>query len=208
MKDNGIKMEFKQVAQLGAFLSKEYTEAFLKLIVAYNSISASEAASRIGLHIKTAQDFLEGLTQLGVLIKEEVYEKKRPYYRYSLKKPKIEFTIDFTYLFGRKKPEAALAKKIRERKNADIVFSIVGSNQYISNIVLRTGEGRERREKRINLTHMQGRFLYHLPFPSAPPMSVKEIMRKADVKESYAPEIVDLVEVLEIHQVLDVIGPE
>ncbi len=196
-------MEFKKAAKLGSYISKEYAEEFFKLIVSYNSISASEAASRIGLHIKTAQDFLEGLTELGVLKKEEVYEKKRPYFRYLLEKPRIEFDIDLSYLFGKKQSGAKLQKRIKERKNADVLFTIVGSNQFISNIVIRVGEGREKKEKRINLTQMQGRFLYHLPFPSAPPSSIKEIMDKAALEASYTNEIIDIVELLENHQVIE-----
>ena len=50
----------------------------------------------------------------------------------------------------------------------------------------------------------QGKFLYHLPFPSAKPLSVYEIMQKADVDDSYLPEILDIVELLEEYQVIEV----
>ena len=78
-------MNFKEAAKLGNYLAKDYAEDFFTLLVNYQNISASEAASRLGLHIRTAQDFLDAMVELDVLEKEEVYEKKRPYFRYSLK---------------------------------------------------------------------------------------------------------------------------
>ena len=50
-------MDFKKAALLGTYISKDYAEDVFKLLVNYKSISASEAASRLNLHIKTAQDF-------------------------------------------------------------------------------------------------------------------------------------------------------
>jgi len=52
-------MDYHIAAKLGASLSKEYAEDFFKLLVNYQDISASEAASRLNLHIRTAQDFLK-----------------------------------------------------------------------------------------------------------------------------------------------------
>ena len=47
-------MDFQTAALLGASLSKDYAEDFFKLLVNYQDISASEAASRLSLHIRTA----------------------------------------------------------------------------------------------------------------------------------------------------------
>lgn len=60
----------------------------------YKTISTSEATSRLNLHIKTAQDFLEGLEALGIVSKEEVFKKKRPYFRYTLIEERIRIEID------------------------------------------------------------------------------------------------------------------
>lgn len=75
-------------------ISKDYAEDLFRLLAAYNSISSSEAASRLNLHIKTVQDFMEVMAELGILEKAEVYEKKRPYFRYSLKMKKITMELD------------------------------------------------------------------------------------------------------------------
>ena len=62
-------MDFNSAAKLGSLISKDYAEEFFKLLIKYKDISASEAASRLNQHIKTAQDFLDGLSIADVLEK-------------------------------------------------------------------------------------------------------------------------------------------
>ena len=59
-------MEFETAAKLGTLLSKSYAQPMFELLVTYRDISSSEAASRLNLHIRTVQDFLESLTELGI----------------------------------------------------------------------------------------------------------------------------------------------
>lgn len=190
-------MDFKKAAILGSYISKDYAEDLFRLLATYRDISASEAASRLNMHIKTVQDFLEAMAFLDILAKEEVFEKKRPYYRYTLKKRRITMDIDLNTLFqSEKKPEGKLSVKIREKKNAGARFTTARNNQYISSVVKWTGEGRERKERKINLTIPQGKFMYHLPFPSADFQSVSEIMQIAEVDKNNTSEILDIVDVL------------
>jgi len=65
-------MDYKTASQLGSLISKDYAENFFKLLVIYQDISASEAASRLNLHISTAQDFLEGLNSQGIVSKKRI----------------------------------------------------------------------------------------------------------------------------------------
>ena len=195
-------MDFKTAAKLGSYISKDYTEDFFKLLVNYQDISASEAASRLNLHIRTAQDFLEAMASLDILIKEEVHEKKRPYFRYSLKKQRITMDIDLTQI-KREQSKDKLTKKIKEQKNSGVKFSTARNSQYISNVAIWSGEGRERRERIINLTLPQGKFLYYLPFPNAEHLSISEIMHKAEVESTLSPEILDIVELLEKFGVIE-----
>ncbi|PLX14628.1 MAG: hypothetical protein C0598_00830 [Marinilabiliales bacterium] len=160
-------MTFKEAAILGSFLAKDYVEEFFKLLVNYRSISASEAASRLNLHIQTAQDFLEAMTELGILKKEEVYEKKRPYKRYTLLVKSINMVLDLEPLGTNKDPEDHSSIRIREHKNAGVNFYTARNNQYFSSVTVWMGKGRERSERKISLTKPQGKFLFHLPFPTA-----------------------------------------
>jgi DNA-binding Lrp family transcriptional regulator len=188
-------MDFATAARLGTYISKDYARDMFELLAKYRDISASEAASRLGLHIRTAQDFLEAMESLGILSKEEVYEKKRPYFRYTLVRSRITMDIDLEGMGGEGPGEESGAK-IREKKDSGAIFTTARSGDRISSVTVWTGEGRDRKERRISLTGPQGSFLFHLPFPNAAPMSIEAIMEKAGADPSCAPEIRDLVEVL------------
>ena len=195
-------MDFETAAKLGAYFSKDYAEEIFRLLVNYKDISASEAASRLNLHIQTAQDFLEAITSLGILSKKEVYEKKRPYFRYSLKKKKISMDINLASLLEQKQPERKLSKKLRENKDSGARFTTARYDPYFSSVVIWIGEGRDRKERKINLTIPQGKFLFHLPFPTAEFLTIAEIMQKAGVDKIHSPEILDIVELLEKYGVI------
>jgi predicted transcriptional regulator len=197
-------MDFKQAAVLGSCLSKDYAEDLFRLLVTYKSISASEAASRLDLHVKTVQDFLEDMHDLQILDRAEVFEGKRPYFRYALRVDKITMEIDLAFLHREEaEVDSRISLKIREKKNAGVRFTTSRSNDYISNIVIWRGEGRVRTERKLNLSIPQGKFLFHLPFPSADYLSIEEIMKKAGLDFVNFPEIVDIVEVLIEFGVID-----
>jgi len=196
-------MDFKTASQLGSILSREYAENFFKLLVIYQNISASEAASRLNIHISTAQDFLEGLYSHGIVQKKEVFEKKRPYYRYSLKKKSMTITINFASLYDKQSDLDRLGWQIREKKNSGAVFKTFSKTNYISMVHFFTGTGRFRIEKKISLTKNQGIFLHHLPFPTEPFLSVSNIIKKAKIDESNFPEILDIVNTLFDNQIIE-----
>jgi len=197
-------MDFRTAAKYASLLSKDYAEDIFILLVNYQAISASEVATRLNLHIKTAQDFLESLEQLHVLSKEEIIEKKRPYYRYILNQNRLVIDIDLMQV-KQEPSHNSLISRIREKENAGVRFSVARSDDYITSVTIWTGSGREREERKIKLTTPQGRFLYHLPFPKAEPLTVEEIMRKADLDGSLAPEILDLVQLLEKCSVIEIL---
>lgn len=189
-------MNYPEISRFATVLARSFAEDLLRLLVKYADISASEAASRLNLHVKTAQDFLEELASLEIAEKFEVFEKKRPYFRYRLKQQKISLEFDLAGLFDESKIVPGLKKRIREQKNSGATFNIVGSNEYISSVSFFIGEGRQRKVRTINLTLRQGRFLYFLPFPTADFLSVSEILNKAEVDAKYFAEILDLVDLL------------
>ena len=196
-------MNFKTASQLGSLISKDYAENFFKLLVIYQDISASEAASRLNLHISTAQDFLEGLNSQGIVSKKEVLEKKRPYFRYSLKKKTVTITIDFVALYDKQDHQDRLKWKIREKKNSGAIFKKFSKSDFISAVHFFTGKGRTRIEKKINLTRNQGNFLLYLPFPTEPFLSVADIIKKAKIEESNIPEVLDIIDALLNHKIIE-----
>jgi len=190
-------VNFKDAAKLGSCLSKDYAEDLFRLLATYESISASEAASRVNIHIKTTQDFLEDLYGLGILDREEVYEGKRPYFRYRLKVKQLSIQINLEPFSGDEPvTDTRLKLKIREKRNTGVRFTTSRSNDYISNVVIWVGDGRDRTERKINLSLPEGKFLFHLPFPTADFLQIKDIMMKAGIDDANTPEIVDIVNVM------------
>jgi transposase len=199
-------MNFKDAARFGTYISKNYSKDIFRLLNNYRDISASEAASRLGIHIQTVQDFLEAMADLGILLKKEVTERKRPYFRYTLKKQKIAFEIDLLEELGNSCDSSLEQSKIREKRNAGVRFSMARNGLYFSNLAIWVGKGRERSEKKINLTTAQGKFLYNLPFPDGEHLSLEEIRVKAGIEPEQMPEIKDLVEDLVQYKVIEVMG--
>lgn len=197
--------DFETAATLGALLAKEYGRAMFELLVTYQDVAASEAASRLNLHIRTAQDYLDALVVLGIVAKTEVHEGKRPYFRYVLEEREIAVQLDLGDLV-RRQPGDDLARCIRERAGSGADFIPARGANLISSVSFLTGDGadgatpdrgaRRRKQRRLHLTTPQGAFLFHLPFPDADPLPVSEIMRQAGVDAGLAPEILDLVSVL------------
>ena len=197
-------MEFENAARLGALISKDYAEDFFRLLVNYQDISASEAASRLSLHIKTAQDFLDNLTELEITKKAEVFEKKRPYFRYTLIQSMIDLKVDLS-LYEKENPGEGLSRLVREMKENRANFSVAKSGDCFSAVTIWEGEGRERQEHKISLTTPQGKFLFHLPFPQARPMAISDIMNKAALEEEYSMEIQNIVDELIKLDVIEVL---
>jgi hypothetical protein len=63
-------------------------------------------------------------------------------------------------------------------------------------VVIWTGKGRDRTERKLNLSQPQGRFLFHLPFPTAEFQSISSIMQTAGLDHTGYSEILDIVDVL------------
>lgn len=198
-------MNFQKAIKLSYYLSKDYAEKIFKLIVVYHDISASEAASRLGMHIRTVQEFLDTMASYDIIEKKEVYERKRPYFRYSIKKKKIEIIIDLDEEFLKGK-EHKSEFKLRETKNSEAKFSIARSGDYFSTVSIWIGEDREGKERKINLTVSQGQFLYYLPFPDGKPLTISEILIKGNIDEIHKPEILDLINELYDLKVIDKIN--
>lgn len=191
---NNIEM----ISALGTLLSKKYGKDLFKLLKVYHDISASEASSRLGLHVQTVQEFLESTASIGLSEKKEVIEKKRPYFRYSLIKNELNLKFDINELVEESEIDQLKNNSvlIREMKNSNSHFTIARSGNFFSAISVTVGLGRESKQKRINLTNAQGKFLYHLPFPDAKPLTIDKIMSEAQIEEKNKPEIEDIVKEL------------
>jgi hypothetical protein len=199
-------MDFQSAQIVANLLAKPFARDILKLLVNYRDLSASEAASRLDLHIKTAQDFLDELVTFEIAGKTEVFERKRPYYRYKLIKLQFSIDIDLAELADvTTGADERLTLTIREIKNAPAAFTIARSGDRLSSVTVFIGVGRDKKERKISLTLAQGKFLYYLPFPTAAPLPVAAIMEQAGVQSNTHREVFDILKVLIDYEVIDVV---
>ena len=199
-------MKFEEAAKFGTYISKSFAKDVFRLLNNYRDISASEAASRLGMHIQTVQDFLEAMADLGILNKKEAVERKRPYFRYSLKTQKIAFEINLEKELKNSQDDWLENSKIKEKKNAGVRFSLARNGQHFSSVAIWVGKGRERTEKKINLTTAQGKFLFNLPFPDGEHLTLEKIRVKSAIEKEQMPEIKDLVEELIRYKVIELLS--
>jgi len=195
-------MDFKKAKILSNYLSRDYAEEIFKFLVNYKDVSASEIASRLNMHIRPIQEFLEVMVSYEIAEKKEVYEKKRPYNRYSIKKSKIEIIIDLDEVFKNEKRQKSNFR-IREYKNSVAKFSVARNGEYFSAITIWNKQKRDSKEHKISLTISQGKFLYYLPFPNAAPLTIDELINKANIDKSNKAEILDIVEVLHKNKIVE-----
>ncbi|MDQ7816391.1 MAG: hypothetical protein RDU14_05150 [Melioribacteraceae bacterium] len=196
--------DFEKIKLFGAVISKEYSKDLLRLLYLYKDISASEAASRMGLHIKTVQEFFDALYEAGLIEKREVYESKRPYFRYSFNSDEINISINVKDLVIKNSEPGNPELFIREKKNANVRFTTARNKLFFSSVSVWIGQGRETTEKKVSLTIPQGKFLFNLPFPNADFLSIPEIMKKAEVTDEHKSEIIDIVNLLKEHGVIEI----
>jgi predicted transcriptional regulator len=197
-------MDFQSLSKLASLLSKSFAKEFFRLLMTYKTISASEAASRLDLHIKTAQDFLEGLEAVGIVSKEEVVEKKRPYFRYTVIQEKIKMEFDLNRLIEKDKKTTDLDYiKIKEKKNANCVFKTSPKTGALATVIFYSGKGRDRQERKINLTSNQGKFLFYLPFPTEEPQSIQSLFLKSSIDKPFQKEVLDIVYYLSEHGIIE-----
>ena len=93
---------------------------------------------------------------------------------------------------------------IKERKDTQANFTSSLDENRITSIAFFKGEGRKRSIRKINLTEIQGKFLFFLPFPTAEPLKIGEILNKAGLDETSLPEILDIIKYLETFKIIEI----
>ena len=110
--------DFEKITLFSSYMSKNYASDIFRVLYTYQDVSASEAASRLGLHIKTVQEFLEAMYKSDIVSRKEVYEKKRPYFRYKLNSVKLKLEVDLSEMFHGDEDANCKEMKIREKANS------------------------------------------------------------------------------------------
>ena len=166
-------------------LSREQTSRILIHLLRKPNSTASETAASLGIHIATAQKYLEGLESFGIVKSRERQSKPRTAKEYSLigTKISIEFDIEKMAAEAEKESEEPALSEImlREKSRSDVAYEWDDEGKRITAVMFFKKGLRRRMEKKVNLSKEEGRFLWHVPFQSEEFRSAGEVMKMAEL---------------------------
>lgn len=190
-------------------LGKEFTMPIFENLYIRGWMTASEIARELSVHISTAQSYLESMAKKK-LLKQRLRHERKNLVEYSLINPSIDIRIDIGELIE-KKAEAARKKAenmyIKERSDDKISYEWDEVNRKILTInIMKKSKAQKRYEitSRIQLTDVEGRFLWFIPHPTESPENLGKIARDAGITNSFDfIKIVELVEMLAFEKIIE-----
>ena len=190
-------------------LGKEHALSILEILFIRGPRTASEVARELDIHISTSQAYLESLQNFGVLGCGP-REGRKGLVEYSLVNPNLIITIDLAKILDAKAKVArgkAAVYMIRERAGAKISYEWNEPERKILKINFMERSkalGRLNIARSIQLSEVEGRFLWALPQSTEARSSVLEVAHKARVDGplDLIP-IIELVEMLSREKVLE-----
>ncbi len=196
-------MNLENAIDLCGYLGRDYSEDFFRLLVNYHDISATEAASWLGIQASAAGEFLDGLTRQGVVEKSTHAQGKADHSRYRLLQREIQLSIDLSskYLCDL---AIGVDRSVRRRDSASSEFVLAKSGDRYLSVTIWKGMGRGRVKREIWLTPAQGNFLFYLPISQSDPVTIEEVMQRAEVGGEHETEILLIVDELAQMRVIEV----
>ena len=170
-------------------LGKEHTLTILTHLYQEPHSTASEVAGVLGIHIATAQKYLEASEKAGILVSRDRPSKPRTAKEYSLVSPRISIEIDIEALAGAVEGAGGGTPDlgeimVREKARSDVAYEWDDAGQRITAILFFRKGMRRRMERKVVLSQEEGRFLWNVPFQSESFRSVAEIMKNAGLEGS------------------------
>ena len=181
-------MDVTTFRKLTKVLGKEHNINILEEVNQRGWATASEIAKELKIHVATSMRKLSELEDAGFLKKRVRKGNNRETCEYALKKPKIDLSLDFAQVLKQKSLEAVKEAQrlfIKERSNDNVVYDMNESERRIIRInFMQKAFGGLRRKvgRSLDLTELEGRFLWNLPFQSDDPKSVFDICEEGGIK--------------------------
>jgi hypothetical protein len=181
--------------RLAMVLGREMTGKILAMLYITPFQSASDIAKLFNIHIATAQKYLMEMRDCGLLESRLRQNSNRPTEEYWLAKKRFDIQIDLDNMPKLTDLEQKAANTyIRQKPSEQIAFDTNRRNQRITEIILLEGHEKSKVGQRIKLDDVEGRFTWHLPSPTDPPMSILELVKRAKLPLSDLPRVMELVE--------------
>lgn len=195
-----MNFTYNEIKKLSLYLSRDYSDQIFHILLTYETVSASELASQLDLHIKTVQDFLEALADLKLLEAEKVVRHKRPYFRYKLIQDSINLNIDLSQVQEKSKLEFE-DMTLRMTKLPTVMLNTVKDSAESVTLFLK--KNRRMHQKKIKFTPIQGKFLKTVPAHNSSAALFTDLLKKAEIEEKHLDEIKEIVQILITNKVLD-----
>jgi len=183
-------------------LGKEHALAVLEILFIRGSRTASEVARELDIHISTAQAYLETLQNFGIL-GSGPRDGRKGLVEYSLINPTLVITVNLASIIDAKAKIArgkAAKYRIREKAGAKVSYEWDEPQRKILSINFMERSkafGRLNIAKSIQLSEVEGRFLWAMPQSTEAKASVLELAQKAGVDGP-----LDLIPVVELVEML------
>jgi transposase len=183
--------------KLAMVLGRDMTGKMLASLYQKPFQSASEIAKLFNIHIATAQKYLMEMRECGLLESRLRRNSNRPTDEYWLAKNKVDIAIDLEQTPNLEELEVKAASiYIRQKQCEQVAYDSNHRNQIITEIILLDGKERNKIGQRIKLNDVEGKFTWCLPRPDEPPMSILDLVRKANLNLKDLPLVLELVDKL------------
>jgi DNA-binding transcriptional regulator YhcF (GntR family) len=197
----------REVSKIASTLAGGYSIELLQELHARGWSSASEVARDLGIHVATAMRKLAELESMKLLKKK--VRRGNNVVEYNLNFPRLEIILDFDDE-TRKAMEGAWshAEKtlVREKPHKNIVAEVGEEQERVLRLVFIKGRRLRSAVTIMELTELEGRFLWHIPFSSQNRLSVADICRKASIENPlHVAKILEFVKEMKRLGVLEVV---
>jgi hypothetical protein len=177
----GDGMDTPLVRRRAAVLGKGLSMQILGYLSSSPYSMASEIAGHFDIHIATAAKHLSEMEKARLVSHRMRQTGRRPAKEYFLLSDTIKMEVDFSKVAGNQEGPGLPGERIRERANENVAYDWDPERPIIKEIITLGGDGDRKKAERILLDEVEGRFLWHVPFPGGEPRTPTEIAEEAGI---------------------------
>ena len=162
-------------------LGREFTGRVLSSLIRQPFQTASELARELSIHIATAQKYLEELRGLGLVSSRLRKAPTRHVDEYYLTFKRLELTLDTGDAESTRRDGAAALSSlmVKESANQSVAFDVDHKEKRVTRALFLGGGARKSVSGSLELSDIEGRMLWHMPFPSEEARPVSDILGQA-----------------------------
>ena len=180
-------MNKKQFHRAAFVLGKDHSIDLIETLYIKDWTTATEIADELKIHTATAVKYLTELHEIDLVEKRTRPGKYKDALEYKLINSKINLTLNFDKIIKEESAgviEKARSIKVKERVRDDVNYEWDDDKQKILKINFIGGNLRRGIKEFVSLNDCEGRFLWHVPYPSDESLLVFRICEKAGINNA------------------------